>query len=261
MQPLIIPCVIKIKKMNTKFNKAGVLMMIPILAMLAVSCEMFNCIDGNGIRSTDHRITPDFYGVISDGEFEGYITIDTSLDNPEVTVKTDENLQPYIETRVRNENLELYTTNNRCLNSNDPITIEISMNSIDYTKLSGSGLIECNDATGNNLRIDLTGSGNIEFYNMDFNSLDVNHSGSGKIELTGYCEESELDLSGSGFIRAYHLEQSTSYIDLSGSGEIVVWAWDLLDINIPGSGTVFYRIRPVNLQVKITGSGEVREFK
>ncbi len=233
----------------------------PLVAgILLQACTDFMCIEGNGNRVRESRSQPDFYGVISQGDFEVFIDIDTSIIHPEITIEADENLLPFIGTRVRNENLEIYSTNRHCFESDGPVIVDICMNYLDYVKLEGSGVIHNDNLSTDQLRLDLTGSGIIEFLNLELSYLDVRHSGSGRVEASGSCDHSDLDLSGSGTIWTYHLEQSASNINLSGSGDIYAWAWDFLNIDIPGSGTVYYRVKPSEFHVHISGSGEARLF-
>lgn len=233
----------------------------PLVAgILLQSCTDFMCIEGNGNRVRESRNQPDFFGVISQGDMEVFIDMDTTIVHPEITIEADENLMPFIGTRVRNENLEIYSTNHHCLESDEPVIVDIRMNTLDYIKLEGSGIIHSDGLRTGQLRLDLTGSGIIEFLNANLEYLDVRHSGSGRIELSGVCNHSDLDMSGSGTIRTYHLEQHASNINLSGSGDTYVWAWDYLNIDIPGSGTVYYRVKPSEFHVHVTGSGEARLF-
>lgn len=229
------------------------------LCISFVSCEKFRCIEGDGKRTTETRNPGAFTGVELSNDCELYITIDTSLTTPEITIEADQNILPYIETSLHAGTLEIGTHDNRCLKTDLPVIVDIYMPVVEYAKLSGSGLIRCDNVSVDNLRLDLPGSGNIEFLSVDCGYIDVNLTGSGKIELTGNAVETSFLLSGSGQIRADQLRQETCYIDLPGSGTIYVWALDELKGTLSGSGVIYFR-RPLRNNVEITGSGYMEEL-
>lgn len=229
-----------------------------IAGIFLTSCERYRCIEGNGNRVTEDRNPGNFQGIDSDGPFEIYVIYDTSLTQPLVKIEGDENVLPYIETRVISGNLEIKTVNNRCLETERPVYIDVFMPELNFIKLSGSGLIRVNGLVQERLRIDLLSSGTIEVFNLDAGYVDVNHYGSGLIELSGTAVECDYTLTGSGQIRAKDLEIDGCYILLSGSGDMYVYAWNFIEGEISGSGMLFYRVRPIALRVKITGSGGMR---
>ncbi len=69
-------------------------------------------------------------------------------------------------------------------------------------------------------------------------------TGSGEIELWGIAQVGDLNISGSGKIKALHLEQDECSASITGSGDMYVFVYDYLDVNITGSGNIFYRGNP-----------------
>jgi hypothetical protein len=239
--------------------KRNLLLTLPLLAIIFTSCERYRCVEGNGNRITETRTTGMFYGVVSSSECDVFITIDTSLTEPEVRIEADENVLPYIQTTLRSQDLEISTRNNKCLETDLPVYVDIYMPSLDFVKLEGSGEIRCDDMSAENLRIDLTGSGKILMQSVDCGYIDVNHTGSGMIEITGLADESSFLLSGSGTIIADQLRQYNCFVDFPGSGTIYVKALEKLSGELSGSGVIYY-YRPHYLDIDITGSGYIEEL-
>lgn len=211
------------------------------------------CIRGNGVLTSETRIPDEeFIGIVSEGEFNVFITQDT-ID--EIVVEAEENLIPYIYTRVDGNDLVLKVRENRCIRSNEAVHIYIRTNDLRELTLSGSGNIEFDSLTTNKTEIDLLGSGDIEgeIY-TDFLEADI--SGSGNITLSGQTDESDLLITGSGNFHASDLMQNTCFAKITGSGNMYLSVSDLLDVVITGSGNINYSGTPaVNLSV--TGSGNV----
>jgi hypothetical protein len=231
-----------------------------IIAVTSIltSCEGYylGCLRGNGIMIEEERYLAEFSGLISEGEYDVFISIDTVS---KVIVEADENLMPYIRTYVRNDKLVIDNGTRRCLRNKDgePIKVFVHTPEIFNISLEGSGMIICDDLIYvDYLKIELTGSGVIDMRDIDALEMDLIITGSGDVELWGIARTGDLDITGSGKIKAYHLEQDECYASISGSGDMYVFVYDYLDANISGSGNIFYRGNP-QIKVKITGSGSL----
>ena len=241
-------------------KKASLLITSAIIAVLSImtSCEGFHlgCLTGNGIVIEEERNLSRFTGVISEGEYDVFIIIDSVS---KVVIEADENLIPYIRTVVKDDKLVIDNGTRNCLRMKDdrPIRITVHTPDIFDIALEGSGVIFCDYLIiVNYLKIELTGSGIIDLKDIDAYEMDVLLSGSGEIDLWGVVGEGDLDISGSGKIKAYHLEQDKCYASITGSGDMYVFVYDYLDAHISGSGNIFYRGNPL-IDVKITGSGSL----
>jgi hypothetical protein len=229
-----------------------------VMSIVLWSCEgiFFSCLKGNGITTEQERLLGEFSGVISEGDYDVFIVIDTVY---KAVIEADENLIPYIRTIVKNDKLVLDNGTRRCLQnrSDEPIRITVHTPDMFFVALEGSGMIYSDWLIYvDYLRVELTGSGIIDLRDIDAIELDVMLSGSGEIELWGIAGSGDLNIPGSGKIKAYHLEQDECSATISGSGDMYVFVYDFLDANISGSGNIFYRGNP-HINVKITGSGSL----
>ncbi len=219
--------------------------LVPAMSVLLIiffnSCEKYNCIEGNYIYASEERPAGNFSGVELDGSFDVYVSYDTVT---RVIVEGDENLLRYISTSVKGNVLKVSNTSRRCLDSGNEIIITVYTPLLRYISLDGSGYISTGYFSTSIMEINIDGSGSI-YADVDCNELHAAIDGSGEVRLVGYGIDSYFRIDGSGRIRAFDFETEVCYIDIDGSGDAYVFVWDLLDVNINGSGIVYYKGNPV----------------
>ena len=231
----------------------GVLLSVFFLTLYSCDESFFNCLRGNGIIVTEERSLDDIYGVISEGDYEVTVIIDSAS---KIEVEWDENLIPYISTRISGEKLIIDQGTRKCLRSSYPTRVYVYTPFINLLRLTGSGYIICDDLYTDNLKIELTGSGYIDLRNLDALTVDATITGSGEIVLEGIAEQSEFTISGSGDFEAFDLIQEICIAVISGSGNMEVYASNLLDAIISGSGNIYY-MGNARVIAHISGSGSV----
>ena len=231
---------------------------LPLLFLLNSCADVpWNCVEGNGRIAYEERIIGDFRNIVSYGSF----VVEVSLrDNPGLAIETDENLLPYVNTYVQGSSLVLEVRNNRCIRSREPIMVYVDAVQVEKLKLSGSGVINCDNISGESLEIELPGSGRISSGNLDVNYVTASIPGSGEIELSGSAGTSDFTISGSGSIKAINLDTDRCFASIPGSGTIYISVYELLDVDISGSGSLYYHGDPEIIS-SISGSGSIREYK
>lgn len=244
-------------------NNLSITLILLLIGM--VSCQKDRYIQGSGKIDTEFRVLNGFTGVSSEGDFEVYIDTASYF---EIKVEADRNFMPYVSTIINGKTLVIRTLNNKIFEDSEPVRVFIKVPYISYVSLSGSGLLACDNAYNLNTEVNLSGSGDISMFNLDTESINAKVSGSGQIELQGLATVGKFSISGSGRIKGYsvktrsqpngRLEIKHCEISISGSGDAFVWIWDFLDVNISGSGIVYYRGNPKILNYQIPGSGDVR---
>jgi hypothetical protein len=251
-------------------------LIVLVTACLLNSCdEIFNCLDGNGIQATEKRYLEGFTGVENTTAFDVEIYHDVEFD---VMVTADSNLIPFINTEVLNGKLVIDVDYNHCLNSYNPILIELHMPMLDDLLLTGSGSVEASGFQPGEMKFRNTGSGNITAWNFECEDLNINNSGSGEIDITdifcsgridvalsgsgdasftGNADKANYLLSGSGSILADHFPVNTCIVANSGSGDVYCNVHQSLNIVLSGSGNVYYSGTPADEHELVTGSGGV----
>lgn len=188
-------------------------------------------VKGSGKIVSEARTVPPFEQVHSSGSAKVVITVGPAQ---HVEIKTDDNIIPIVETKVRDGRLEIETKDS--WSSDTGITVTISTPTLKGVGLSGSGDVRVSGVSGGAFAAAL--------------------SGSGDITASGTAEKVSVAISGSGDAHLYDLAARTAEISVSGSGDVEVSASEVLDASIAGSGDVSYRGKP---QVKshVAGSGDV----
>lgn len=230
-----------------------------IIAILLVatlySCEggLWNCLRGNGIAAEETREPGAFTGFVSEGAFDIAVIPDSVYT---IKIEADQNIIPYIRTRVSGGKLIIDTGTRRCLQSETPFFLTIHMPEVNYMNLTGSGQITADDISAENLRVEINGSGKIDLRGLDVGFLDALITGSGDFVFWGTAIETDLDITGSGNIDAFLLDSDICTASISGSGSIYVNVASRLNAYISGSGSIFYKGNPT-VSVNISGSGLV----
>ena len=191
-------------------------------------------VKGSGNLTTESRDISDFERIKSTGSFDIYVDVGPE---PSLTITFDDNLIELIETEISGKTL--YIDSDASFGSKHNCKINITVPSLEYVKLSGSG-----DVVVNNLKA--------EFFEYAV-------SGSGDLSANGEVKELELTISGSGDIDASDLKAEDVYAKISGSGDIKLYASNLLDGHISGSGDITYYGNPKQVDRMISGSGSMRK--
>ena len=131
------------------------------LLFATTSCIEDFTIKGNGIATTEGRITPKFDKVKSAGAFDIHITNGEEL---EVVVNAEQNIIPYIKTFVRNETLHIETRGLHNIKNSLPMEVYITTPSLKGVKQSGSGNITTDYFYTNHMDISISGSARTGHY-------------------------------------------------------------------------------------------------
>lgn len=209
------------------------------LLITAATLSFTSCskdrITGSGTVKTEDRQINGFTKVSTQGSTNVFITKGETF---KVSVKAYENLIPYLETVVVNGTLEIHYKENTNV-KNDNAEVYITMPALNGAFISGSADIDITGAfTGAQLDATISGSGNIAVEAGSYDNIDYNASGSGNLSAFG--------------ITAKH-----AGITVSGSGNAEITATESLTVRISGSGTVYYKGDPEEVNSEISGSGKI----
>lgn len=231
---------------------------LPILlaTVLFSSCEKdwVDVVRGSGPVVSEDRTTPSFHQISLNIPADVYIS--QGLDEG-ITIEAQDNVLDVIDTRVRNNELDLKFENGVVVKRFEPIKVYITTANLSEIRISGSGDVY-NDTpiVTDELNIRISGSGFVDLKNIDTHILDARISGSGKVYLSGICDDEILRISGSGNIHTFGLISETADINISGSGKTEITALDYLHAEISGSGNVYYKGHPT-VESHISGSGGI----
>lgn len=230
-----------------------------LLLLLLGACNgPFNKrVKGNGIVAKETRQESGFDRVKVRGSMD---LVFQQSDHFEIVLEAEENILPYIRTRVSGGELVVDFRENINISTHEHTVVYVKAPSFTELRTAGSGNIKGEDKINNNgtIRFVTSGSGNI--------SADVNCpavlakiEGSGNIEIRGETRDQEINIAGSGDVDNADLRTENTKIKIAGSGSADVHASVKLDISIAGNGDVTYRGNPTITQ-KIMGSGDVKKI-
>jgi hypothetical protein len=190
-------------------------------------------VQGSGVAASQTRDVSAFSSV----ELAGANNVTIHVGGKQaVIVHADDNLLGRITTTVRAGNLVIGNTAGS-FTSKSPMSVAVSVPSLDALTLAGSGVIV---ATG-----------------IDTASLTASLPGSGVLYASGSATRLDITLSGSGDARLGQLTARDVHAVVSGSGEIVVNPTTSLDATVSGSGTIIYAGNPAHVTTHVTGVGAV----
>jgi hypothetical protein len=140
------------------------------------------------------------------------------------------------------------------------VTIHITVVNLESIGVSGSGqIISKTPLKTSSLDLSIAGSGSMKIQ-ADAPSVSMKISGSGSIEVEGKSKNNEISIAGSGSIYAEKLLAENYDIAISGSGSCRIFASQSLNSRIAGSGNIYYRGNPENVNNKTAGSGRIKKI-
>lgn len=221
------------------------------------SFAQWHTITGNGNLKKETREVSGFTGIVVAGNENVKLTYGKA---DKITVEGDENLLPYIETVVENNNLVIRGKDKSNLKTRNKIIVYVSLTKLSELRVSGSGNITGDGDFSNNgeTNIAVSGSGNINVGISSFDDTKIAISGSGNVTLKGKSTNNiEATISGSGNIDCSDVSCNNVSAHVSGSGNIKVYANKSIEAKVSGSGNIYYKGSATNISLKSSGSGKI----
>lgn len=213
-------------------------------------------INGSGKVVTVNRTTSSFDGITVGGSFDVLLV---KGKEGKITIEGEENIIPFIETEIEGDLLHIQIKKNTAINTTKKLLVTVYFENIEKVSLAGSGNINSSEIIkSKDFAVALGGSGNITL-KVDANEISSNIGGSGNIELTGSAKELTCSIAGSGSIKAYNLNTDILNANIAGSGSVNASVKSKIKAKIVGSGNVYYKGNPLDIDTKSVGSGSVIE--
>lgn len=214
-------------------------------------------VQGSGRIKTEARAPGHFTGVTMG--LPGSLELRTG-GTESVTIETDDNLLPLIETVVENGTLNIRPTKRNLDLDGRHLKIVVQAKGVDHLALGGSGSIDADALRGPKVSVDLGGSGSIKLRGVDSDALSVVLGGSGDLKVAGgTTRKLSLSIAGSGNVDLGKLQSADASVNIAGSGEATISVRDNLNVTIAGSGDVNYYGDPRVSKTSI-GSGSAKRL-
>ena len=224
------------------------------------SFDVWKVVKGNGSEKTEERDASGYTAISSGGPISVEIAYGESNS---IKVEGDENILPYIETKVKDGKLTIKVKDLVTIKPQLGVKVYISMKTINGISQSGSGNISGDGSFTNDgeTKFNISGSGNIHLQFARFHETEITMSGSGAIELQGdIVQNLQISQSGSGRINCVKAPCENVNARLSGSGNLKVNATKVISAHISGSGRIYYTGTATQVDTKVSGSGGIEKI-
>jgi autotransporter translocation and assembly factor TamB len=242
--------------MMSKFKILG----LSLLTMLFLQTTLattpgFGWIKGSGNVIKETRNVSSFTGIDVGGAFD---VILIKANKEKVVLEIDDNLMPYVTTKVFGGILEI--DNKKDFRNPKELKVTIYYKSIDEIDLSGAASLFSEDVLKTeSLEIDASGASDIEL-KLDLDYLEADFSGASRIEFSGRAKSVEVETSGATVFRAFDLETESFEIDASGAAVARIWVTKELSLEASGASSVRYKGSPSIDIINISGASSVRKY-
>lgn len=180
-------------------------------------------------------------------------------DSEGLTIETDDNLLPLIETVVDGSSLKIRLTDRNGSISTRTLKIVINAKNVEALSVAGSGDLHAAKLKSAKLKTSIAGWGDMKIESLDVDTLSVSIAGSGNFAAGGKANSVDIKIAGSGDLKIAKLEASAVKVSVSGSGDATVWAKDSLTVSVAGSGDVKY-YGDAKVSKSVAGSGSVKRL-
>jgi Putative auto-transporter adhesin, head GIN domain len=237
------------------YNKKISIVVLALSMAFILACGI-GVVRGSGKVVTETRDVSGFDHVEIHGGGNLYLV---QGDSETLEIEAEENIMPYLTSRVINDTLilEFDDSDRKNFITTRPINYYLTMEDIHGLVISGGGDIETQKITTSDLKIDISGGGNLDIDHMEADTLQAHISGGGDIRIAnGVVKDQDIDVSGGGKYDAPNLQSQIVTASISGGGDLTVWAEESLDVNVSGGGSVYYYGNPT-VNSSISGGGDV----
>jgi len=241
--------------MYEKMIKMSIFAGIFSLLLLLGGCSLSFCTRGSGNVMSEERNVPIFHSIEFNGSGNLYITQDNKK---YLKIETDDNLLPEITAKVTDGVLKIGRKKTwLCGSPTGDMNVWVSMVDVKNISINGSAVVFGEtEISSSELKIQVSGSGNIDLV-VQAGKVETNVSGSGEIRIRGNAEQHDFDMSGLGKLFAFDLVTKKTDLNISGSGRAEVTVEEELNVDVSGSGDIFYKGKLAKVNQSVSGSGNV----
>jgi hypothetical protein len=215
-----------------------------------------NRVTGSGQITKVQRAVQGFKGI--DLEVPAQVEV-VQGDLEGVTIETDDNITPLIETVVEKDQLKIRLAQRSSGIKPSSLKIAVQARGVESMGISGAGSFQADRLTGAALAARISGSGDIRVRALDVDSLTLAISGNGDFTAAGRADTVRIAISGSGDVKTPNLVAKNVKLGISGAGDAKVWATESLNVSISGVGDVGYYGDAAVTQ-SVSGSGRIKKL-
>ncbi len=175
-------------------------------------------------------------------------------DRPRLDVELDDNLQPLLETEVRDTTLHIREQRHFKATT---LRLVLTTPRLDAIHLSGAAAIRCDSWSAERLSLYLGGAAALKLRGLGLQTLFADLGGSSMLSAEGTAGQLQATLGGAAGLQAAKLQTREATLQIGGSAQATVWAQQLLRASVGGAGGLRYHGQP-RTELATSGSGTVK---
>ena len=215
-----------------------------------------NRVTGSGQVTKVQRAVQGFKGI--DLEVPAQVEV-VQGDQEGLTIETDDNISPLIETLVEKDQLKIRLIQRSGGIKPSSLKIMVQARALESMAISGAGSFQADRLAGATLAARISGSGDIRIRALDVDTLTLAISGNGDFTAAGRADTVRIGISGAGDVKAAGLAAKNAKLSISGAGDAKLWATESLTISISGTGDVGYYGEAAVTQ-SVSGVGRIKKL-
>lgn len=227
---------------------------ILIILLLSAGSLLAKCTHGEGGVVTKEITVEQFNTINIQSSADVEIT---QGDKQSVKVTGQANMIDLLSTKVSNGAWEIDFTESVCMRKE--FVVKITVPNLDKIEINGSGNVtSIGSFKQDEMEVKINGSGDASL-NIDCEEIKLYLTGSGDVKLLGNATSMKSYSQASGDLIAEEFEVKEALVRNSGSGNSFVKASDSADFACSGSGDIIYEGNPDKLDIRASGSGNVKQ--
>lgn len=205
------------------------------MAFLMIACTDAKNIRGSGKVVAKNIAVSAFDELNVNGDF--IVNVAAGQSTPEVVLKTDDNLLPYVLTQSHENIFTLSEKPGYHLHPTTPIQVTVDIKTLKTVRLNGSTTLIVGGMTGDGFALAINGAGTSV--------------------LKGALNHLSIDVNGAAHVNAQGLKAGSVDVKIRGVAQTSVTVSKKLDVLIEGAGRVTYFGEPPVINQEIRGGGKV----
>lgn len=216
--------------------------LIAVLAIsIQVSCGASQQIKGSGNIKKEERTVQAFTKIEVSTAIQ--IVLTQGNGNPSIVVEADDNLLPYIRTKVSEDKL-VVDVSGHGFSATEAIVVHITVAHItDIEANSASKVSSTSRWRENRMELDINSAASLDM-NIDVTELEIDLSSAGKINLSGKCDKLNAEVSSAADLNAEELNTKTADIEVSSAAKARINVSGSLSYDVSSAGRLDYSGNP-----------------
>lgn len=205
-----------------------------LLVILALTLTACGGLVGNGVKVTQQREVAEF----STLEVHSGIEVVATRGPRALTLSTDENLVPFVETFVRDGRLVVQFRDNVHLFEVDPVRVEVSNERFEAVSASGASKVTVPASAVESFALEASGASTVRVSGISSAAVAVSASGGSGVSLEGRAARLTVDAGGGSTVQAQALPTVSALVTAHGGSTVRVFVSDTVTGQASGGSTV-----------------------